>query len=356
MPRVAGVDPGTVSFDLCVLQDGEAVVEQVFQTGLLSHDSRPLLDALVDRGPYDLVYGPSGYGLPLVAAADVGERELAEMVLVRPDEARAEAGIGGMRSLLRSLARSGLPVVFGPGVIHLPTVPRHRKYNRIDLGTADKVCAAACAVADQSKRLAIPPHQTAMVLLELGGGFTAALAIDQGQIVDAMGGSSGPLGMRAAGALDGELAYLLGPALRKNTLYSGGALDPSGELALTDLEALWSSPEHAEGWTALLEAAAKAVRALTVSVPAPREIVISGRLARLPGLHAALACTLRDVAPVTPLLPGRASTAAHGGALLADALSGGPHAVLADVLRLRESRGSALDYLRVAGADTISLG
>ena len=65
-----------------------------------------------------------------------------------------------------------------------------------------------------------------MILLELGGAFTAALAIDGGQIVDGMGGSSGPLGVRAAGALDGELAYLLGPALRKDTLYSGGALDP----------------------------------------------------------------------------------------------------------------------------------
>src|SRR5215471_1053943 len=111
MPRVAGVDPGTVSFDLCVLHDGEPVVEQVFEAGSLTGDGRPLLDALTRHGPYELVYGPSGYGLPLVAAADVGERELAEMVLVRPDEARAEAGIGGMRSLLRSLARSGLPVV-----------------------------------------------------------------------------------------------------------------------------------------------------------------------------------------------------------------------------------------------------
>jgi predicted butyrate kinase (DUF1464 family) len=356
MPRVAGVDPGTVSFDLCVLEDGEPVVEQVFETGSLSQDSAPLLDALKRHGPYALVYGPSGYGLPLVAAADVEERELAEMVLVRPDEARAEAGIGGMRSLLRSLARSGLPVVFGPGVIHLPTVPRHRKYNRIDLGTGDKVCAAACAIVDQSTRRAIGPHETAMVLLELGGGFTAALAIDQGRIVDGMGGSSGPLGVRAAGALDGELAYLLGPALGKNTLYSGGALDPAGELELTDLEALWSSGEHAEGWTALLEAAVKAVRALTVSVPTPHEIVVSGRLARLSGLLAALTSSLSDVAPVTPLRPGRASAAAHGAALLADALAGGPHAALADALKLRESSGSALDYLRVAGAETISLG
>lgn len=356
MPRVAGVDPGTVSFDLCVLQDGEPVLEQVFDTGSLSEDSAPLLQTLAEHGPYDLVYGPSGYGLPLVAAADVGERELAEMVLVRPDEARADVGVGGMRSLLRSLTRSGLPIVFGPGVIHLPTVPRHRKYNRLDIGTGDKVCAAACAIVDQSARHAIAPHQTAMILLELGGGFTAALAIDGGQIVDGMGGSSGPLGVRAAGALDGELAYLLGPAVRKDTLYSGGALDPRGDLDITDLEALWASPAHAEGWTALLEAAVKAVHALAVSVPTPHEVIVSGRLARLPALVATLASSLGDLAPVVALVPGRASAAARGGALLADALAGGRNTALADTLRLRESSGTALDYLRVAGAETIALG
>jgi predicted butyrate kinase (DUF1464 family) len=356
MPRVAGVDPGTVSFDLCVLQDGEPAVEQVFETGSLSADSGPLLEALARHGPYDLIYGPSGYGLPLVAAADVGDRELAEMVLVRTDEARADAGVGGMRSLLRALARSGLPVVFGPGVIHLPSVPRHRKYNRIDLGTADKVCAAAYAIADQSARRAIALRETAMVLLELGGAFTAAMAITGGQIVDGLGGSSGPLGVRAAGALDGEVAYLLGPALRKQTLFTGGALDPTGSLQITDLEALWSSAAYAEGWTALLEAVAKAVRALRVSVPAPHEIVVSGRLARLPELVAALGSSLGDVAPVIALVPGRASAAAHGGALLADALAGGRNAVLAEVLRVREASGTALDHLRVAGVETISLG
>jgi predicted butyrate kinase (DUF1464 family) len=261
-----------------------------------------------------------------------------------------------MRSLLRALAHSGLPIVFGPGVIHLPSVPRHRKYNRIDIGTADKVCAAACAIVDQSARHAIAPHETAMVLLELGGGFTAALAIDHGQIVDGMGGSSGPLGVRAAGAMDGELAYLIAPAFGKNTLYSGGALDPAGELGTRDLGALWSSPEHAEGWAALLEAAVKAVRALMVSVPKPHEIIVSGRLARLPGLITTLASSLEALAPVVPLVPGQASAAARGGALLADALTGGPHAALAEVMMLREASGSSLDYLRVSGADTISLG
>jgi len=356
MPRVAGVDPGTVSFDLCVLADGEPVLEQEFETGSLSRDSGPLFETLARHGPYDLIYGPSGYGLPLVAAADVGERELSEMVLVRPDEARADAGVGGMRSLLRALAASGLPVVFGPGVIHLPSVPRHRKYNRIDLGTADKVCAAACAIVAQSRRHAIEPRETSMVVLELGGAFTAALAIAGGQIVDGMGGSSGPIGARAPGALDGELAYLLAPALRKDTLYSGGALDSSDTLDMSDLAALWASRALAEGWTALLEGAVKAVRALSVSVPAPREIVVSGRLARLPGLVGALAGSLGDLAPLIPLVPGRASAAAHGGALLADALAGGPNAALAEVLRLRESTGTVLDHLRLAGADEISLG
>jgi predicted butyrate kinase (DUF1464 family) len=162
--------------------------------------------------------------------------------------------------------------------------------------------------------------------------------------------------MRAAGALDGELAYLLGPALGKNTLYSGGALDPAGELVITDLESVWSSPEHTEGWAALLEAAVKAVRALVVSVSEPREIVVSGRLARLPGLIATLASSLEPIAPVVPLVPGQASTAARGGALLADGLTGGRHTALAETLRLREASGSALDYLRVAGAESISLG
>jgi predicted butyrate kinase (DUF1464 family) len=356
MPRVAGVDPGTVSFDLCVLDDGEPVLEQVLATGSVSQSSRVLVDALRRHGPFDLVYGPSGYGLPLVGAAQVGERELAEMVLVRPDEAHAEAGVGGMRSLLRALAASGLPVVFGPGVIHLSSVPRHRKYNRIDLGTADKVCAAACAIADQSARLAIRPAQTSMVLLELGGAFTAALAIAGGQIVDGMGGSSGPLGVRAAGALDGEVAYLLGPALSKDTLYTGGALDPAGTLAGCELAALWSLPAHAEGWAALLEAAAKAVHSLTVSVADPLEIVVSGRLARLPGVVSTLASSLAEVAHVVALIPGRASAAAYGAALLADALAGGRHAGLAEALRLRECTGTALDHIRVAGAQTIALG
>ncbi|MBV9817052.1 MAG: DUF1464 family protein [Solirubrobacterales bacterium] len=353
MPRVAGVDPGTVSFDLCVLQDGVAEVEREFETrgglgGIVGELSR--------HGPYDLVYGPSGYGLPLVGAADVGERELAEMVLVVPREAARERGIGGMRALLRELAGSGLPLVFGPGVIHLPSVPAHRKYNRIDMGTADKVCAAASAVADQAARRGVGPADTSLVLLELGGAFAAALAIAGGAIVDGVGGSSGPIGVRAVGALDGELAYLLGDALTKQTLFTGGALDPDGVGRIEDFARAWDAEEDREGWTALLESAAKAVRALRVALPEPHEIVVSGRVGRVPGVVAALGALLYDVAPVTAPPPGPGSAAARGAALLADGLAGGARAPLVEAMRLREATGSVLHHLRVAGAGSIVLG
>ena len=172
-----------------------------------------------------------------------------------------------------------------------------------------------------------------------------------------MGGSSGPLGVRAAGALDGEVAYLLGAGAGQATRCSpAGRWIRRASCDITRPRGAVVLPAHADGWTALLEAAAKAVRGLVVSVPAPHEIVVSGRLARLPELVAALAASLDDIAPVIRSYPGRASAAAHGGALLADALAGGRNADLAEVLRLREASGTALDHLRVAGAEAISLG
>ena len=68
------------------------------------------------------------------------------------------------------------------------------------------------------------------MLVELGGAFTAALAVERGRIVDGLGGSSGPIRARACGALDAEAAYLIGAALSKQTVFSGGALDPTGAL------------------------------------------------------------------------------------------------------------------------------
>jgi predicted butyrate kinase (DUF1464 family) len=346
LSRVAGVDPGTFTFDVCVLDDGDVILERSFSTEDVGADPAPLVETLTGHGPFELVLGPAGYGLPLVPAEQVGDRELALMLLLREDEPHGRVGVGGMRSIVRALIAAGLPLVFGPGAIHLPTIPAYRKWNRIDLGTADKVASVALCIADQARRLGVDFAGTSFVMLELGGAFSAALAVDGGRIVDGFGGSAGPIGARACGALDAEVAYLLGAALSKRTVFSGGALDPRGEL---DLTGRLDDPRHREGWLALEEGAAKAALALTVSTPAPREIIVAGRLAS--GVHDALAARLAHVAPVRSV----AKAAAQGAAVLADGLAGGRYAALVERLGVRDASGSALDHLRINGADRIRL-
>jgi predicted butyrate kinase (DUF1464 family) len=333
-----------------VLEDGEVVLERSFRTVDVGADPQLLVDALAEHTPFELVLGPAGYGLPLVPVEQVGERELALMLLLREDEPPGRVGVGGMRSIVRSLMASGLPLVFGPGAIHLPTIPAHRKWNRIDLGTADKVASAALCIADQAHRLAVAFADTSFVMLELGGAFSAALAVDGGRIVDGLGGSAGPIGARACGALDAEAAYLLGAALSKQTVFSGGAL-PDADLS-AGLEALRDDPRHRQGWLALEEGAVKAALALTASAPAPREIIVAGRLTGAPGLIDALAARLAHVAPVR-VATGLA--AARGAAVLADGLAGGRYAPLVERLGVRDASGSALDHLRIDGADRIRL-
>src|SRR5437763_3329141 len=146
MPRVAGCDPGTSSLDILAIEDGRVVAQVRLEPDELRADPTIPVQWLREEGPFDLVAGPSGYGLPLVRAADCTDAQLALMSLVRPDE-RGARGVGGFSATVRALRDSGLPVVFLPGVIHLSTVPAHRKVNKVDLGTADKLCVAALALA-----------------------------------------------------------------------------------------------------------------------------------------------------------------------------------------------------------------
>jgi predicted butyrate kinase (DUF1464 family) len=397
-PRVLGFDPGTVTTDLCVLAGGRLEHASSVRTAELASDPRALLDAVRALGAFDLIAAPSGYGLPLVRGEHVDERVLRTAFLAPPGEA---AGILGLRRAAAALADAGQPLVFLPGVIQLATVPAHRKVNRVDLGTADKLCAAALAVAEQALRRELAPAGTSLIVVEMGGAFTAVLAVEGGAIVDGVGGSSGPLGFQAVGSLDGEAAVLAGE-IPKGTLFTGGAAWVAGKPAieLADwearsaraLEAHDAPSEAAPGAAghahraaaargarlrlsreAYLEGIVKAVAALSTSAPSAREVALSGRLAWLPRLATDLAGRLGRAAPglevrtpaarrtVAEPLPGVRVTkgpaleAALGAALIADGLCGGSHAQLVAALRLAESAGSVLDHLywppARAGAD-----
>ena len=335
MPRVVGVDPGTISIDVCGLDAGRLYLDLSVPTAEALADPTAFVSLLRGESPPDLIAGPSGYGLPLVTAAAATEDDLRLAFLAPPGE---EGGIGGLRRLAQVLAGSALPVVYTPGAIHLDTIPAHRKLNRVDLGTADKVAAAALGIASQTERLGCPPGDTSFILLELGGAFTAALAIHGGQVLDGMGGSSGPLGWRSAGGWDGEVAYLAG-TVTKDMLFRGGAQFLAAQAG--------DGPERARA--AFVESAVKAVRALTVAIPAPREILLSGRALAEPGVEEGLRAELTAVAPVLPL-QGFARVAkipAQGAAILADGLAGGRWAPLVETMRIRAASGTALDHLVV---------
>lgn len=347
--RVIGIDPGTVSIDICGLADGDVFLDRSIPTAEALGDPEAFVAILRDAAPA-LIAGPSGYGLPLTAVADIGDDALRLAYLAPAGET---GGIGGLRTLARALARAGLPVVFTPGVIHLPTIPAHRKVNRVDMGTADKVCAAALAVHDQARRLGGELRDVSFILLELGGAFSAALAVRDGRIVDGQGGTAGPLGVLAAGALDGEVAFLAGD-IDKSLLFRGGvaSIVRDAEHAVERI----AEPERASDRVAreaFLESAVKAVAALRVAVPHPREILLSGRVARVESIARELRLRLSPFGTVRHLegFARVCKEAAQGAALIADGLAGGANEPLTSVLAIREAAGTALDHLYIIAPD-----
>ncbi len=333
MVRVIGIDPGTKSFDFCGLDDERVILDRSVSTVDILNDPELVSDIIMKTGA-ELVVGPSGYGLPLTAISDIGEREMFLMSLIKKGDKKSFLG---MRNAITLMKQKGLPVFFIPGIIHLSTVPPYRKINKIDMGTADKLCCAALGVRDQALRENKNYDETSFILLEMGFGYTAAIAVDDGRIVDGIGGSSGNIGYLSMGGMDAELAYLLG-GFDKELIFNGG------------VAAIGAAPdglmENEYAMKAYIEGAVKDVLSLTSSVM-PQEILISGRMSKTTGIFEELVNRLHHL-PVRRLGGFRAvnvKEAAQGAALIAGGLSGGRFKELVDVMKIREAAGTCLDYI-----------
>ncbi len=359
MSRVIGIDPGTISFDLCGLEHGDIFLEASIPSAEIAANPQILIDHLVSARPLDLIIGPSGYGLPWVSIEEFSQRDLFLFILV--DRKRKKRGqvsvLGGMSKMIELMKESGLPILFMPGVIHLSSVPAHRKANKIDMGTADKLCCAVLGVFDQARQLAIPYNQTSFIFVEVGGAYTAVIAVAKGQVVDGLGGTTGGPGFYSLGMMDGELAYLLGD-FDKEVLFSGGAAYIAGRPELSPEEAacLPNTDERLkQGWEAIIEGVVKSVAAEMTAVPAAKEILLSGRLCRIPAIRDELTARLSRFAPVRRVkgIAQVTKEAAQGAALIADGLVGGQFSELVQAMNLREAQGTVLDYLRIRGAEEL---
>lgn len=340
--RVIGIDPGTGSFDFFGMEGEKVILDTSVPVPEVARNPKVLLDTVRSVFPLDMIVGPSGYGLPVTPVKDITERELTLMV---PD-AKSVPLCGGIRTAIRLMKDEGFPVYFTPGVIHLSTVPRYRKANKLDMGTADKVCCVALAIRDQAELHGIDYGATSFILAEIGYAFNAVIGVDGGKIVDGFGGTSGGPGFITLGSMDSELAVRLGkfPGI---VLFSGGAKDMSGKDDLSPEEMAEKPDKYQEAWNMMLESVAKGIIAMMVAVEKPREILLSGRLSRIPEIADALTARLSRFGKVRVV--GRkasvAKEAAEGAYIVGEGLLGGKYKGIVDALKLREASGTMFDYI-----------
>ncbi len=337
--KVIGIDPGTKGFSLFGIDDDKVFVDEMLSTEEIAKDANKLVSALEQKLPVDAIIGPSGYGIPVTHIKDSKESDL-ELMLPKESEVSVNEAI---RSFYYSGKEKGLPVYYTPGVIHLPTVPKYRKANRMDMGTADKLCCAVLALEQYSQHHKKPYSECSFIFLEVGYGFTASLGIQNGKVIDAVGGTSGFPGFLSPGAIDSELAIRI-PKEPQDILFTGGAQSWNGGVTLEEL--VEKPTSYPEVWNTLIEGVIKDVAIVSTTTEA-QEIIISGRLSRIPQIREELTNRLSSYGKVVPLekRAKEASEGAEGAAMIGIGLLGGKYKELVETLELLNARGTMYDYI-----------
>ncbi|MHA1379825.1 MAG: DUF1464 family protein [Candidatus Helarchaeota archaeon] len=355
MVRTVGIDPGTKSYGIIGLENGNIILDTIIPTKNVVNNPDLVLNTLKSIGGIDLLVAPSGLGLPMVKIGDLNDRYLFEMTL----EKKIEGKITAISKVARLLKNFGYKGFFIPGVKHLTTVPEHRKINKIDLGTADKVCSAILGIYDQAQQLSIDYDKTSFILVEMGSGFNAVLGIENGQIIDGIGGTVGSMGFLSCGGLDGELAYLIN-GFRKKLLYQGGAAYVAGyrELSFEEFIIL-SKRDHKFkiAYDAFIEGIIKSIAAVNTSIKKPLEILLSGKLSQYKDIKERLDKKIGNIAPLRKIYGFKtvriAKEAAQGAAIIADGLAGGTFKDLLEISKLKEAKGSNLDNIYLKEIDKV---
>ncbi|MEM0214461.1 MAG: DUF1464 family protein [Archaeoglobaceae archaeon] len=317
MVNAVGVDAGTKSYEVFAIINGEFFAES-FESSLIKENPNLLLEA-IESYEADVYAGLSGYGMPIKKFSNLTNEEILLMTL----NLDAEKSIG-LRAVIEAIRRKNLNFYTIPGVIHLPTVPKWRKFNKIDLGTSDKLCSAVLAIIQLSDEIEIEKQN--FILAEVGYGFSSFIAVKNGKIVDGIGGTSGFMGYSSMGSIDAEVAYLAG-SFPKRLIFTGGIKSFIEEHGGNPIELLG-------------EFVLKGLRAVEVSIGKAELCFLSGKFAR----------DLKNLVAEkyeTRLLSGFGigKQSAQGAGVIANAIGGGEFERIARHVELFSAKGTVLDYL-----------
>ena len=367
--RVVGIDPGTKTMDLCLLEDGVVRDEVVLESSEVALKPELLVKAVEKLSPYDLIVGPSGYGVEVTYLDEIPD-EIFEtwyytyILLTTKEEIMrgvSEGDVGSyiyyaMAKTMIEFKKRRLPVVFIPGIINLPTVQNFKKLNKVDLGTADKLAVAVLATHLQSERLKVTYDEVSFILSELGFGYNAVIGVSGGLIKDAFGGTTMPgPGFLTMGCADLEIVQLVKNWV-KTDVFTGGLSYISGYKTPEELVECSTTDSYCLNLlNSMIDGVMKAIHALTYSVGIPKEILYSGRLTRINLIKELIIKNIKDsailgsvnVVPVGSLSGAKITKeTAQGYALVGDGLAGGSFKKLINHMRITEARGSALDYIK----------
>lgn len=202
MSFYVGFDPGTVTTAVAVVDEVCRLTHYLeFPSSKLVKESPEIIRFVKSLRPKAVAL-PSGFGLPFKSGKELTEHDIFLMALDSPK------GEGPLRTFLRTawLLENSFTV---PGVIELDSVPEYRKFNLIDMGTADKVAASVFYMT----------LYDSFILVEMGSAFNAVVIVKDRKVVDGFGGTVLP-GPNSLGAIDGEVVQLFGSILTKKMIYT----------------------------------------------------------------------------------------------------------------------------------------
>lgn len=360
--RCVGVDPGSKSWDFFGLEEEEGdmkiFLDHSVQTKRIQKTPKIFMEVLKTCEPFELLSAPSGFGLPLKKIEDMTEEDFFLTILKKKSH---KGNIIGLTQILKQLSAEKINGFILPGVKHLPTVKNYHKVNKIDLGTADKLCTAVVGIRNQMEDNSIPCTETSFIMVEMGYAFSAVLAVENGQIIDGIGGSN-IIGFRAVGTIDAEIAYLM-EKIRKKDIYMAGVSSIAGysNMNAEEIVLLSKKDEQTEmALNAYYEGLTKAVFAISSSFSNPKKIkdvLFAGRLARLDILVKPLFEKVSLIAQpkIMRSYSQVSKESAQGAAFIANGLLGGYFKDIVENLKIKESSGSVLDDIYLPIDDSIKL-
>jgi predicted butyrate kinase (DUF1464 family) len=367
MVKAIGIDSGTKTMDIYGFddEDGRVLIDLAIPRDEITKKPSLIIEKLKETqraaGFIDAIVGPSGYGMPLQRARDTSYSDIALATFVTEADVEKRLKIVGLRNAMQMMKTSeDLEVWFTPSVVHLTTVPKYRKANKIDMGTSDKVLSAVLAVKNQAERLKIRYDETNFILLEIGFAYTSALAIRNGQIVDAMAGTAGFPSYLGMGFVDSELTYALANTVKdfsKLMLFTGGCASVAGIDPSKPIEEFVNTAKSNEkvraGYDLMMESIVKDAASLLPSIK-PKEVMLSGRFVNMPQFLDAIKFKLQnffgEIGSHVDVVrfQGEAKMskqAAEGAAVFANGIAHGKFEEIIRVMKLRESEGTIFDNL-----------